>query len=60
MVLAAVAAVVGIAKPAPGHTPFHVGCKNHNHGPKWHADHGRAVGTPASRYSRPDRDMEEP
>lgn len=28
---------------ANGHTFLHIGCKNHNHGPKWHAGHGRSA-----------------
>lgn len=31
----AAAALIPDAWPQPGHTPFHIGCKNHKHGPKW-------------------------
>ena len=50
----AVALAVAIAEP--GHTPLHVACKHHNHGPKWHAGHGRALGEPQSRSLRPELD----
>lgn len=45
----------GLATPVPGaerarHTPFHIGCKHHNHGPKWHAGHGRTL--QGSRWAR--------
>ena len=51
-VVAAVAALGSAPPGEPGHTMLHIGCKNHNHGPKWHADHGRALGQPQSRFSR--------
>lgn len=38
------------------HMPFHIGCTHHNHGPKWHAAHGRIAGgksRDASRLSSP-------
>lgn len=31
------------AAPAATHTFLHIGCTHHNHGPKWHAGHGRAA-----------------
>lgn len=34
------------------HTPFHFGCRHHNHGPKWHADHGRILGPTSGGASR--------
>lgn len=40
----AVAAARGVAPLEAGHTPFHIGCMHHNHGPKWHQDHGRILG----------------
>lgn len=52
MATGAVALVAANAEP--GHTPLHVGCKHHNHGPKWHAGHGRALGEPQSRFARPE------
>lgn len=42
------ALVVGRA-PDAGHTLLHIGCKHHNHGPKWHDGHGRALGITAGR-----------
>jgi hypothetical protein len=27
--------------PRELHTFMHIGCKHHNHGRKWHQDHGR-------------------
>ena len=49
----AAAAMTTLAAPPrePGHTPFHVGCKHHDHGPKWHADHGRILGVKRSQDS---------
>ncbi len=44
----AVAAARGIAPLEAGHTPFHIGCLHHNHGPKWHQDHGRILGQQGS------------
>lgn len=38
-----VAAGFAVATKKSGHTPLHVGCRHHNHGPKWHADHGRSL-----------------
>ena len=35
------------------HTYLHINCKHHNHGPKWHKDHGRLLG------GRPARDDDE-
>lgn len=32
------------ARPGELHTFLHIGCKHHNHGPKWHQDHGRILG----------------
>ena len=34
------------ARPAAGelHTFLHINCKNHNHGPAWHKNHGRTLG----------------
>lgn len=60
--LAAVAAgaiaVLAMAQPTPGHRPFHIGCLDHNHGPAWHAGHGRVLGAPQSgiRRGRPAAD----
>ena len=48
----AVGALVTFAEP--GHRPLHFGCLHHAHGPKWHADHGRALGQPPNRFARPD------
>ena len=31
------------ASPACRHTPLHVGCRHHSHGPAWHANHGRSI-----------------
>jgi hypothetical protein len=45
--------------PAPGHNRFHIGCADHNHGPKWHAGHGRSL-VPVSRFARPAEDDEAP
>ena len=44
------------AMATPGHTPLHLGCMHHNHGPKWHAGHGQAaapsvIGEAASEVS---------
>jgi len=30
------------------HTPFHIGCAHHSHGPVWHAGHGKSAS-----YQRP-------
>jgi hypothetical protein len=41
------AAAVALAeRPAagPAHTFLHMGCKRHNHGPKWHDDQARILG----------------
>ena len=54
------AALALSSPPAPGHTRFHIGCLDHNHGPKWHAGHGRAALVPASRFSRPDTAADPP
>lgn len=51
-----VMAVRGVTPVEAGHTPFHIGCVHHNHGPKWHENHGRILGQPASRFARPERD----
>ena len=40
------------AQRKPRHTPGHIDCKHHNHGPKWHAGHAKAVAVPLSRYRR--------
>lgn len=37
------------ARPVAVHTFLHIGCKHHNHGPKWHQDHGRILGTRGDR-----------
>lgn len=37
------ALAVVVAGTQPGHAPLHIGCKNHNHGPKWYAGHGRSA-----------------
>ena len=50
----AVGAIVTLAAPGTVHTPLHIGCTHHSHGPAWHAGHGRALGTPPSRFARPD------
>ena len=55
----AVGALVMLAAPEPGHGLLHVGCLNHNHGPKWHADHGRAIGQVPSRFARPDENADD-
>jgi len=55
----AVAAVLALAIPAPGHTPLHIGCRHHNHGAKWHADHGHILGSMRGeriRVRAPDRE----
>jgi hypothetical protein len=52
--VAAGAAVAVMPVPAPGHAPFHIGCKDHNHGPKWHANHGKSALPPVSRFAKPD------
>ncbi len=51
---------IGLATPSAEapvrrdvHTYLHLNCKHHNHGPKWHQDHGRVLGI------RPARDDEE-
>jgi hypothetical protein len=41
--VAAVAGGIALSARQQGHTPLHIGCKHHNHGPKWHADHGRSL-----------------
>ncbi len=46
--IGAVTAAYALAAPKPGHAPFHIGCKHHNHGPAWHADHGRILGAAGS------------
>lgn len=43
-IFVAVAAARGVAPIEAGHTPFHIGCLHHNHGPRWHQDHGRILG----------------
>lgn len=48
--------VRGVTPVEAGHTPFHIGCLHHNHGPKWHENHGRILGQPVSRFARPERD----
>ena len=51
VVLAGLAAgSVALLTKEPGHNPLHIGCKDHNHGPKWFARHGKAVwrGEPAT------------
>jgi hypothetical protein len=55
-VVAAVAvAALALGRTEPGHGPLHIGCRHHNHGPKWHADHGRILGAPrgAAALSQP-------
>lgn len=38
------AALAGVAlMPAPGHMPLHIGCANHNHGPKRTEGEGRRL-----------------
>jgi hypothetical protein len=37
-------AALALGRTEPGHNPLHIGCTHHNHGPKWHADHGRILG----------------
>lgn len=49
LLLGAAAATVALGTREPGHVPLHFGCTNHNHGPKWHADHGRILGVKRSR-----------
>lgn len=44
---------IAVATPV-GHRPLHIGCLHHNHGPKWHDGHSRAIGLPRSRFARPD------
>lgn len=51
-----VMAARGVTPVEASHTPFHIGCAHHNHGPKWHENHGRILGEPASRFARPERD----
>lgn len=51
LVLAGAAALV-LGGVEPGHMPLHVGCRHHNHGAKWHADHGRILGTTRGRGAR--------
>ena len=57
----AAAAVLGIGTSPRGRpterelqTFLHIGCKHHNHGPKWHDDHARSLGV------KPRRDRDEP
>lgn len=40
----ATVSALALSAAAPGHTPLHIGCRHHNHGAKWHADHGRILG----------------
>jgi len=56
---ALVAAAAVASMPAPGHAPFHMGCKDHDHGPKWHASHSKSALTPVSRFAKPD-DADQP
>lgn len=49
----------GVTPVEAGHTQFHIGCTHHNHGPKWHENHGRILGQPASRFARPERGASE-
>lgn len=58
IVIAAVGAGAwfGLAAPAAEaparrgvHTNLHLNCKHHNHGPKWHQDHGRVLGVKPTR-----------
>ena len=44
LVVALAVVAIAFGNAEPGHTPLHVGCRHHNHGPKWHADHGRILG----------------
>lgn len=57
LLLAVAASGVGVAlslsQRTAVHTPLHIGCRHHNHGPKWHADHGRSL--EALRQPRPGR-----
>ena len=41
-----------LGRPQPGHMPLHIGCRHHNHGAKWHADHGRILGSPRRAVAR--------
>lgn len=43
--IATVGSAIALAVSAApsGHLPLHIGCTNHNHGPKWHAGHGRSA-----------------
>jgi hypothetical protein len=41
----------------PGHRPFHIGCTNHNHGPKWYAGHGAALNRMRSLSEQPSGDI---
>lgn len=40
--------VVARDRAAAAHTPMHIGCRHHNHGPKWFADHGKILGQPGA------------
>lgn len=43
------------------HTPMHIGCRHHNHGPKWFADHGKILGQGGGRAwrSRPSAESDD-
>jgi hypothetical protein len=43
LVSSAAGASFVIAPPASGHMPLHIGCSNHNHGPKRTAGEGRRL-----------------
>ncbi len=43
LVLSSVAAVAVVLTPSTGHMPLHIGCANHNHGPKRTDGEGRRL-----------------
>lgn len=56
---AATVVVLASVSTEPGHTLGHIDCRHHNHGAKWHADHGRILGARRGGRAReraPDRD----
>lgn len=38
------------------HTYLHINCKHHNHGPKWHQNHGRILGAKVVQGEDDDQD----
>lgn len=58
VVLGLSVAAASMLNREPGHMPLHIGCKYHNHGPKWFARHGQSLWRSGAAESEPKDDGE--